>query len=60
MQQGYIQTLIFMILTSDKKMLGITGEYKQQSSCAFTWCVKNTVESQKKEVQKEKTEDTAA
>lgn len=47
-------------LTSDKLRLSITEEYKQQSCCAFTWCVRNIVESWKREVQKEATVGTAA
>lgn len=37
-------------LSSYKLRLGITEEYKQQSSFIFTWCVRNTMESRNRDI----------
>lgn len=60
MTQGYFQFWYSQFLISDKLRLNITGQYKQQSSCAFTWCVRTTAESWKRDRGKETTECTAA
>lgn len=61
MPQGYFYKFWYsLFLTSDKLRLSVTGEYKDQSPCAFTWYVRNTVESWKRDVRKETSEGTAA